>query len=286
MRLKRLLVSELSKDFLNRRCEGEEFAALAAKFHDVLPRAVKYQAVFLSLQHLNGERLTKEVLSDTAWWLAGNVKRLTKRHDKGIRPWHGQTVPEWVPVQIIDARFATGPRRALGHLFDFRILAGTPCPKVIQKFWSLRFCHYISRFVGFSRYGTNERTGEVPYNLYRSPRELVTLRLQVLIEPELAQDEPDFKQTETSPSLLNWNKQQMRYRARRVEKHACPQGVSENLKCFQCPFGYGTCRAGTHRRDYKLATCTKCREEHALFDEHISKERCVDCLEKKVREER
>jgi hypothetical protein len=255
---------------------------LVSTFKSCLPQAVKRENLLASIKHLAGEKLTEELISNTAWRLAGNLPRL-RAGAVGAPPWHLQRADEWVPVQIEDARFAR-TKRQLGYTFDFRVMAGTPCTLVIEKFWSLQFCRRMSRFMGFSRFGTNEKTGEVPYNLFRDATELVTLRLQVLITPELSDKEPGFKQTKVGPAAVAWNREQMRFRARQDAEHACPKNLSANILCHRCPFGYRTCRAGTHVRDYRIDACKGCRAKRAFFDGHISGEVCLACIEKDVKE--
>lgn len=75
-------------------------------------------------------------------------------------------------------------RGKMGYNVTFRILAGTPAPLAIEKFWSTRVMHALSRRVGFSWSDGNRPD--------RHPTEFSQLRLLGLIEAARSVERPFF----------------------------------------------------------------------------------------------
>jgi hypothetical protein len=269
----------LLPDFVNKVCEGEQFEIFVDEVVSLLPKSVRKHLVFDSLRHLAGEKLTRKVLDDNCWRLAGNLDTL--KRDKPAGVWSYQADPEWVPAQIMSTCRRRGGRgnRQLGWYFAFQILAGRSCSLRIQQFWSQKFCSYIAADLGFRMFPPSERSGRPAERLYRNPTEFVTLRLALLIEPELSREVPGFKKTDITGQLKDWNIDQLKCRDRVQPGYTCPRGYSPAIKCFQCAAGYSSCRAGTHRADYTLEYCPECSTDNAPFDADISDSMCVNCYD-------
>ena len=277
MDLRTKMREHLVPDYLNKVCEGEKFRIFVDDVAGMLPKSVNKDRVHDSLRHLAGEKLTKKVLDISCWRLAGNISNLKGKEPVG--PWTCQPKEEWVPAQIMAACRRRGGKGKLGWYYTFQILAGRSCTMRIQQFWSQRFCGYMARHLGFQMYPPSDRSTRPAERLYRHATEFVTLRLALYIEPKLSRTEPGFKATDVTPQLLEWNREQLKYRDRVQKGYTCPRGYSAAVKCFQCAAGYSTCRAGTHRADYQVEYCTFCMTDNAPYDPDISTEMCINCYD-------
>jgi len=255
--------------------EGEDFEIFVEEVLRWLPKSVSKDCLFESLRHLAGEKLTRELLDETCWRIAGNLDRLKGR--MAVFPWSHQPEEEWVPVQILSARRRRGGRGKPGWQFTFHILAGLSCTLKIQKFWSTRFCNFLARDMGFNTRYPSDRSSRVPEYMYLHPTEFINMRLLVLIDPKQSKTEPVFAQTGITPQLLEWNREQMRYRDRIRPGYVCPRNYPVNVKCYRCPAGYKSCRAGTHKEDYLIDHCEYCGFDDAAYDPDVSTEMCLNC---------
>jgi len=262
-------------------CEGDDFEILVDDIKEQLPSTIIREVIRDSVIDLAGERLRPELLTETAWRLAGNVKRMSK-HRKAVTPWNRQSVPEWVPVQVLEVRRRMGPKGRAGWMFTFQVLAGLSCPEKLTAFWTPRFCAFISKRLGFRKRRPSGNETRPVTGLYSHPIELVTMRLLVLIDPDLSAKEPKFEKTHMSPALLDWNKEQLKYRDRILPKCKCPKSYPTSKPCYRCHVGYSNCRAGTHRLDYAFAYCEHCGTDKAPFDDDISRDRCLACYEQQI----
>lgn len=250
--------------------EKERFFEAVKIFQDNLGIAgLRQEIVEESLTPLLGTAPTPETWKETAHRLAGNAVRL--RNHRVVLPWNLQRFDEWVPAQIMRMRYERGGRGKMGVTFTFKILAGTPCPKLIFQFWSLKKCRYLSTRFGFERW----RGREPPKHFYESPKQFVTLRALLLIDSGLSEREPYATEIEFPPSLEDWNKRQIHRRTRLDFK--CPQDYPRTLKCHDCPIGYQNCPAGTHPQDYSIEPCPRCGEQEAFFDADLPDTMCLDC---------
>jgi hypothetical protein len=243
-------------------------------------------------KHVAGTQLDKRGLYEFCWRMAGNERRMMDgRH---VLPWTGQPMKEWVPAQVIRARARRGGARAskLGYEFYFQILAGTPCPQIITQWWSLRKCRYMAcrkqpdgrpNGWGFSRRrGQRLNAAPVLYP-YLDPRQFVTLRCDLLLEPELSDEAPGFRQFGFTSSLETYNREQQKWRARRDRQHACQEKFDpRDVPCHLCPIGLEHCRAAVHRKTYIYQPCPECGQADQPFDPDDSSKACVECRERAV----
>jgi hypothetical protein len=225
-----------------------------------------------SLRHLAGALVTPELLDDTCWRLAGNLTRL--RHRKAVPPWHGQQLMEWVPLQVLGCRRVKNARGRLGARLRFRIVAGTPCPRIVDRWWSMTQCRVYAPEFGFSRpVGRNAQ----PRHPYGVPEQLVSLRLYGLIEPQLCGVEPAFRVVGWPDSVADWNREVIRRRLRVDPGYTCPRGYPTQFQCHRCPAGYVDCLAATHKHEWRTGPCPECHRPDALFDPDDTGGLCVDC---------
>ena len=243
-----------------------------------MPESVMRTPLFDSLSPLAGELMTEAVADTVAWRLAGNLKQLTL--GLPVVPWRINNTPEWVPVQIVRAVRAKGPKDKPGYVLSFKALAGRPVSLVITKFWSNKFCRYVASTLGFNTRPPPETSRRLPVYLYRTPIELVTMRLEVLIAADFCRNgEPGFDKVACRGTLLDWNRNQMRLRDRIMPGYACPKGFKNVVLCYRCPVGYVECPAGTHRQTYVFKPCSRCKEDQAAFDPEMKSEVCLRCTE-------
>lgn len=230
---------------------------------DVLADSIRAEA---------GRVLDAETLVALAHRLAGNLARLASC--RPVPPWHVQRFPEWVPVQVLGCARARGGKGQMGALFRFKVMAGTPCPRVVLQWWSNRRCLYHARDFGLA---VGRARGKTPRLPYEAPEQFATLRLAALIDPALSRAEPAFAEVKfpAGRSIAGWNRTQLRRRLRLG--FACPEGYPDDFPCHRCHRGYRSCPAGTHRDDYVERPCPLCGLPDAVWDPESPFEGCVDC---------
>lgn len=219
--------------------------------------------VLESLRHLAGRTLQPLDAIETSWRLAGNLRAL--RDGLPVRPWSQQRADEWVPLQILGCIPARDRRGRVGHYFRFRVLAGTPCPMMIQTFWNRGACQLIAQEIGFSK----------PWHQFpfHRPSELMRLRLIAGIEVARSTTAPSFFEVRGSPSIIKWNRDNI-LRLRCRAGMACPEDFKH--PCSACALGYRECPAAVHQETYQLRFCNGCGQE-AYFDPERHALHCVEC---------
>lgn len=256
---------------------------------EALPGDLDKDVIEDSLRHLVGIHPTKALYLETCWRLAGNLPRLALR--RAVPPWHAQRVREWVPMVVTGCRRCLSDRGDRGALFSFRILGGTPCPRIVQKWLSFKVCRILAKNTGF-----NPRQHRTRYP-FTDPRQLVGLRLYGLVEPDLCSREPGFeiplaphpKSNVIQPSPRVFPATVREYNIIMVKRtfrcdpgYGCPEGFPMTFPCQLCPVGFLRCKAGKHRKDWRRRACTQCERKDAFFDDELSKEMCVDCFNKQA----
>jgi hypothetical protein len=277
LRLRDSLIYVLDLALGGKVLTGANFDKFIDLLDENLPPSADRACVLESVRHLTGETLTDEAILEVSHRLAGNVKRM--RHRFTAPPWTIQRCQEWVPLQILGVKRGRNFRDKLGYLLIFKVMAGTPCPFLIRRWWSQRFCYYMAGQFGFARFGSNRRRDSK--FMYYHPAQFVTLRLDGLIDPEWCKPrEPMFHRVDVGKNLKAWNHEQLCYRFRISAEYPCPKNFTH--ACHQCPIGYLACRAGTHRLDYKLQRCQICGDDEAWFDLDVNTDICIDCHERRI----
>jgi len=258
-------------EFLHTTPTGDKFKRLVDLFAEMLPKSISYRVLEDTLRSLANVYIDDRNLDNTCWRVAGNVKRLTRQ--KAVPPWHIQKVQEWVPVQITACSREKTSRGSLGAKFQFRILAGTSAGLLTDKFWTLKFCRFISVSLGFSKYNPRHQEA-MPYTV---PEHLVGLRLYVCVDPALSDKTPVFSNIGFPCSSVRFNKVTLGCRFRLQSGFQClMQKRPEELPCHLCPIGFTKCRAATHRQDWVTGDCSECGQTK-YFDPERKVDRCVDC---------
>lgn len=266
-------------EFLDKTPQGKSFERLVELAQEALPGNIRYEVLEDTLRHLAGTHITAKLLDDTCWRLAGNTKRLAQR--RAVPPWHGQKVPEWVPAQIVSCVLSRNQRGHLGADFGFRVIAGTSCPRVITKWWSVKQCRFYSTEFGWSRpKGSNHAPPKYPFS---APAQLVGLRCYLLVTPKLSAQEPGFLIPGFTAAIRQYNANIIKLRLRSGGRQfACPKGFPAEFPCHQCQFGFVTCKAATHRHDWVQKPCEGCGDSEAWFDPERPGKDCVGCSIRKV----
>lgn len=252
-----------------------------------LRAGIQYDVVEESLRHLAGTVLNDDLIIDFCWRMAGNLPRLSC--NRPAPPWHFQKIREWVPMRITACRYE--PRRTgLGVLFTMRIMAGTPCPRIIQKWVSLSVCKLLARATGFT---LRRRRDVMPYP-YSVPHQMVGFLIYGLAEPDESRSEPGVNLPVVTPdgfpeiakevfpsAALTYNRYMLDLTFRLTREHACPKGFTPaRVQCHKCPFGFQTCPAGKHRLDWVRRSCAQCERDKVFFDPELSDDVCVSCFQK------
>lgn len=258
-------------DFVGTELETQQFAAFVEAVHAALPQGIPLATVQHSLLTSAGTQLTKGEAVRTAWRLAGNTGRLRKA--VAVPPWTMQTEKEWVPLQIIEVLPGVNHKKERGFFVHKRILAGTPCPIRIMRFWTKRFASWMARNLGFTSRRRQKPGSEVfPYH---TGVELTSLRFMGLLDPTLTRDgKPSYFKFACTTGLLEWNKQILR--ARNHTDPPCPFDYGH--ACHLCAVGYDQCLAGCHPTTWDWDRCPECNQD-AWCDPDHPRRLCVDCME-------
>lgn len=245
----------------NESPQGSQFEYLVDDLCAALPPGIKRDTVFETCRQLLDIELKPQLSLEFAWRLAGNVNAL--KAGKPVRPWASQVEDEWVPLQIVRVELGRNQYDELGHFVAIRVLAGSPCPKIIRRFFSRKFSNAMARRLGFSR-----RQGHYPFN---DTLQFVNLRFLGKIEVDKCRDEPKYGAVQCPQSMVDFNRDLLKLR---LHITPCPRGYIH--PCHQCVIGYATCPAGTHRLDYVKDFCHGCSTD-AFFDPDSKSDRCVQC---------
>lgn len=247
---------------------GGTFAGMVEAVRRVFgPRADRW-ALVESMRYLAGREVSHRGAVELAWRLAGNADRV--RAGRAVAPWTAQAAPEWVPVQVVAARYEIRKRPAdkfgrPGHTLRFQVLAGTPCPLQLTQWWSKEKADVVAYSVGFRR---------KPPMFLGDHAELMGMRFQVLVDPARSGREPGFFHVACPPGLLAPNRALIKKR-RRIG-FDCPRGYAH--ECHQCPAGAATCEAACHPADYAARACPACgREWWFDTDPLFVNDNCVSC---------
>lgn len=252
----------------------EQLKELLKKTLEVLPQDLSTVKIQDSMAHLFGRPLTEQVLSETAWRLAGNIDMLRR----------GETVTQdvatrkkgWCSVQVTYCRpylrnAKSRENRQRGCILTCFILSGHASGISIDKFMSLKHLRYMAVDLGFTPPFKN-----MPF---KDEREMFGMRFGALCSPELARDnKPSFKEVCVSSSMQKWNKDIIKRRNR--EKFNCPLNAPiDKLPCFRCWKGTESCLAAVHVKDFVGDFCEYCGKE-SLFDPMslgYASDKCVNC---------
>lgn len=227
----------------------------------LLPKGVVKSAVETSVSALGDGVANEDELHRFVWMLAGNVNRL--KRGQPVYPWQRYKADEWMPVQIV----ATYPKRdlrdVLGAEFVFRVLAGSACPMLVTKFWSIKFCRFLAPQLGFTRRGAAQ---------FAEPSQLVGLRAYAHFTKNKSGTGLYFDQV--LAGFSDHNRTLMKNRAR-VE-FECPENFIH--PCHRCHVGYDKCPVGTHPKTFVNSYCSSC-ETDSWFDPSKPKITvCINCF--------
>lgn len=248
--------------FLDFTPKGCDFYKFVDSLTNCLPESVPPEAILQSCEGIAGRQLTKTVLSNLAWRMAGNIRRLKNGHP--VHEWAGSPKPLWVPVQITKVVRSVSRYGKPGGVFTYRVLAGPPCPKLFDQFWSFNYCRVFAKVLGFSRY----RDGPHPL---RDVREMSSFRLHVLLKSDT--DELKITEIRVTDTFKKWNR---RYLERRTRiKEPCPKNHPKSLYCYQCFVGQDQCARSVHSETMKKRLCPLC-DKKRYFRLETSK-LCDEC---------
>jgi aryl carrier-like protein len=235
---------------------------------------LQYDTIQESLRPFAGTELTESSTVDLIHRLLGNC--WTLKENKPVRPYARLEGKEWVPVQIMEMTARINAKKVEGYDVTFKVLAGFPCTLTSTSWWPLAYCRFIAwrQLKLYRRLPANMRKREVfPY---RGPLDLVTMRFSALVDYDKSEQNLRFAELVVTANLMKWNKEQMRYRARRSPKYACPAGYANNFACHTCPIGYQECRAGCHPTTYAVKLCPACNTQ-AYFSDGAAATACINC---------
>lgn len=246
---------------------GTHFDKLVDDFNFIFPNITK-DTLYFSLMHLAGKQITREIVKETAWRIAGNIERL--KDNIPISPWIQQTELEWCPIHIVRHQIGRGYDGNIGNFYEYRVLAGTPTSLKFTTFWSNKYTRFISREIGYTR------TRKFHFKLLH-PSYLVQMRLYLLFDPLLSKDERPIAFHFHVPSACKkYNRNIIQQRFRVI---SCPLEYKlSEMPCHKCPMGYDKCAAGCRPKTMLFKACPRCMQEN-WFDPLDTSVICYDCRE-------
>jgi hypothetical protein len=267
-------IVKFAEPLVDRQLSETDFEKLLWAFTRSLPRNIPDAVLRESLIHLAARRLSREMLVEEAWRLAGNVERLQQFHP--VPPWNRQVCDEYVPVQVTGVLPQERDKREYAEL-TLRVLAGTPAPSVIRKTWSKKFCAWMARSLGFPRPWQPSHFEDV--------RQLAGLQFYALIEQRLCGTLPVFEKVWTDaedrkvrpPSCYDHNRTLINLRYRPLSAYPCPGKFKPAAPCHACPLGLEACPLAVHTKTFKTQWCRHCQKE-AAFDSELSAVMCAKCF--------
>jgi hypothetical protein len=252
---------------------GEDFEAFVADLFSAFPAVIHYDVFFTSIMDLVGKKLTRDLIRDTAWRLAGNMHKL--RRGIPCPPFVRQTELEWCPVTIVRSTVGRAYDGKLGHFYEYRVMAGQAASLKFTTFWSVKYTRFVARSVGF------RRTKKVRYKLVDGA-EMVRMRLYLLFDPKLSkEDRPTAYHFYVPASVKKFNQELLKRRYRLIP---CPLGfLRMEMACQHCPSGYDKCPAGCHPKTFVAKPCPRCNKQETWFDPLGRGVICVDCEDQERR---
>jgi hypothetical protein len=250
------------RPYIARPIRGNTLTDLVTDIYRVLPNYVSHDAVFESSRYLIGDGLHRKVAAEFVWRLSGNIDKLI--NGQPVLPWTRQSENEWVPVLVLRVDPAIRRERP-GHLFHFRVLAGTSCPMLFSQFMSRASCAGISHIVGFSR--------NIPYV---NSAYFTGLRFWVHIDAERSRDNLFFYEVDCTPSMKAHNRKILEIRLRVAP---CPNSYQHD--CINCTVGYDTCIAAIFAKQLTAKLCAECNQQ-SYFDLTRSEAMCVTCWRQRI----
>jgi hypothetical protein len=281
--LRKKLAEEVSLNYFACNLTGGAFEDLVDSLLKLLPGTPR-EPLRESVRHLAGKDLTQERVDELCWRLAGNARALKK--GAVVPPWSRQEGPEWAPAQALEARpghIETGwagakVNRRGGHL-TLRLLAGTAAGWQLKRFWTNDYVHVIKEELGFSPYDrapyrrTELKEPDLPFH---DVRELVRMRMFLLLAPESGREGPSFTEVKGSPTTVAFNRALLRQRLRLT--YRCPLNYpTEEVPCYACELGYDKCQAACHPKTFVRGDCPACGDLGVWFDPAAGRDVCVDC---------
>jgi hypothetical protein len=244
------------------------FAAMCAELGAGVRLAPSCLAVVETVRSLTAAPVTARQLWLFAWRVAANLPVLLS--GEPIRAWGGQPCDEWVPVEILAVKYEKTSRR-IGYLLTCRIMAGSPAPLLLHRFWSRGSMPTRLRMLGF----TNR--GRQAYRLpYQDPRQMVRLRMACYITSAASGTRPGAARDGMSSQLLVWNKRVLKQRI--LRQPDCPHQFSH--PCHICPVGYASgiirCPSAVHAMSWEYRVCPVC-SEYGWFDPEKQQTVCNSC---------
>jgi hypothetical protein len=255
------LVGTLSP-FISTTLHGPSFISFVDQLHESMPDNILKTTVYNSVKSLLGKKMTRKLLVDTCWRMAGNLPALA-RH-RPVTQWLHQAFFEWVPAHICDVRTIKQSKQFV-NIFTFQSLAGTVVPKKLTQTWSLKKTQYLATYrnekglgFGFNRSRINGRGEQRSQGLFLDVRQFYGLQCFLLLDPKRSQQDPFVIEIGHSHATMAHNRQLIMGRDR--SQTPCLKGFPETYECFRCPFGTDQCVMATHLLTYKKCKCKQCKQ--------------------------
>lgn len=268
LKLRKKLIEDVAAPWYGTTQTGEGLYDFVRDIHHALPREVPLDAVYHTLAPTFASvEITLRNFGPVAWRIAANLDTLKEGRPATV--WTTQHEDEWVPVQVMRHDPSRNKFNELQHKYSLLVLAGTPCARRIQKYWSPKFIPVAARRLGFGGFKSKYR--------YTNPKDIISLRFMVKLEPKYTtSDGPGFFEIACPSGMQTYNKTMILKPRLRVGM-PCPKGYVH--RCAQCVIGYEECPAATHLRTFVRQFCTHCGLNQ-IFDPEVETDRCVPCHER------
>lgn len=265
MSIKRVLVNRdkligALASFTGKKLEASSFNSFVSKLHAALPDSILKMTVHNSVKNLVSRELTKTLLLETCWRMAGNLPLLSQH--RPVTQWLHQADFEWVPARVCDV-YAHKQFKQLVYTFTFQSLAGTVVPKKLIQTWSFKKTQYLATYrsnkgfgFGFSRSRVNGRGEQCNQGLLLDVHQFYGLQCFLLLDPKRSKQDPFVIEVGHSHATMMHNRRLITARDR--SQTPCLKGFPITHECFRCPYGVDKCVLATHQITYSKSKCNRC----------------------------
>jgi hypothetical protein len=268
-------------DYLGQTLQGDAFFLFVDAVQNALPNGISRITVHNSVKHLLKKELTRWLLVETCWRLAGNINALVG--SKPVARWTRQENFEWIPGQICEIQ-TIKKHGQLMHEMSIQSLSGSIVPAKLNQLWSLKKTSYLATYrnekglgFGFGRSRVNRRGEQTGRNLFYDVRQFYGLRCYFLLDPKKSQPDPVAIEVGHTAATMNYNRTLIVARDRTIT--SCIKGLPDTQECYHCPYGTDKCVLATHAKTYTIANCSCCCQS-GFFDpaEREYSTMCVNCV--------
>lgn len=278
---KRVVISGATHRFVGKTISGDTFASFVESVKTTLPSSVSTRTARKSLTHALGTEWSDKNAEETAYRLAGNLKRLCA--GEPCKPWSYQKDPEWCLAKCVGVKIGD-QEHSFDYQIRFELLTGSPAPETVTHDLSRRALRYVAtarnlkkQGFGFGRSRVNRRGEQTGKNLFHNARQLFGLYCVILLRPGGPGEDLKVQQISHTSSTTAVNAELHEGRDRL--RSPCKKGYGKDQECYNCIVGVDYCDLAVRPTTFREGFCGECGLRKKLFDPEDTRKpaMCVNC---------